>query len=131
MKHIKLFEDFSGVNPSHELVNLLMEDPDFNGYRFSLKGGGDITFIIWENPEENERWLNSGYAEYYESGDDASMPVLGIQDNGTMFKLSPEEKYSYSYHEDGNAGSIYTRTGEIDYNKAKNELEDSIWNYQG
>ena len=130
MKHVKLFEQFNS-NSAQEILEMLMSDQDYTGYRLSLKNGGDVNFIVWENPEEDQRWLDSGYAEYYEAGDDVSMPILAINDEGTIFKLAPEEKYSHTYSEYGNCGSAYDETGKINYTKVKAEFEDSIWNYEG
>ena len=131
MKNIKLFEQFN-TDPASEVLNALSSDPDYSGYRLSLKDAGDIKFIVWENPEEDQKWLSSGYADGYEEGDQfTAMPIIGITDDGTIFKLAPEEKYSYTYSDYGNSGSVYGRNSDLNYPKIKREFEDSIWNYEG
>jgi hypothetical protein len=130
LKHVRLFESFDS-DPAQKVIDMMMADPDFSGYRLSPRKDSDITFIVWENPEENQKWMESGYGENYTPGDDASMPILGITPDGTMFKLAPEEKYSYIYSDEGDSGSVYNRKGDIDYPRVKSEIEDSIWEYEG
>ena len=131
MEHLELHKEYN-TKPAQEVIDMLMSDPDYSGYKLSLKDGGDVNFIVWENPDENERWLDSGYGEDYEDGEDASMPVLAINDKGEIFKLAPEEKCSYSYSSEyGKSGNIYNETGDIYYPMIKSEFEDSVWEYQG
>ena len=133
MEHIKLYENFDaeGTGVAQEILSLLKNDPDYANRNLSLKDGMDVKFIVWENPESDQQWLSSGYGEYHEEGDDASMPILAINNEGDIFKLAPEEKYSYTYSEEGNSGNAYGENGEINYPKVKADFEDSIWNYEG
>lgn len=74
---------------------LLEAVPEYKGYKLSIsKSNEGNYFIVWENPQENEKWRNSVYGEYYEPGDDASFAVLGIDgDTGEIYLLTSEDKY--------------------------------------
>ena len=72
---------------------LLERVPEYRDYKLSLERSNEDYFIIWNNPQEDKAWRESGYGEYYEPGEDASFAVLGIDsETGGIYTLSAEDK---------------------------------------
>jgi hypothetical protein len=93
----------------YSILSDLKSDPKMGSFNLSIASepAFGIQFILWNNPQENEEWRNSGYTEGLE-GDfsgAAPMPVLAIietQENWYVYKLTPEEKYNMIVFTDEN-----------------------------
>lgn len=110
MKHVQLFENFRKpilnlATIAQEMINSASLDPELFEYdleRTSLymgpkNRGKKIIFIKWTNPQEVQRWRDSGYAEDF-GPEDVVPPlnVLAILSHKGIFyayTLTPEEKY--------------------------------------
>ena len=136
MQHIILFENF-GSSPkeiAQEIIGKMEGDGDFRGYKLSLDSTDPgVVFIIWENPQDDEQWRSSGYAEGYEEGDDKSMAIIALvklRDGVHVNMLSSEEKYYREVvgyedeYEDMNPRDTGVYSG---YEHAKKAILDSIW----
>ena len=98
MKHIKLFEDFNGSDPLDAMVAQLGNDPEMGYMDLTIdRTDPETPFLVWNNPQDDDQWRSSGYADDYD-GDLSNvrpMNVLAFVDvDGEMcaYKLTPEEK---------------------------------------
>jgi hypothetical protein len=122
MRHIKLFESF---DLSHNLDHLVaqmekqmnqknqptnnteiddlitgFEEFGINKKPFSLtidRKDPDTPFLVWQNPQDDDRWLDSGYADDYEGDFSKVLPIhvlafVNIGGQTFAYKLTPEEK---------------------------------------
>lgn len=102
MKHLRLFESFQEISKINSLISASQrEDRKMATYDLTLDTTDpEIPFLVWNNPEEDEDWRSSGYADdYEESGLDEVRPmyVLAFTEIfGKLFAymLTPEEKTS-------------------------------------
>ena len=99
MKNIKLFEDFSNPRDLDMMIAKLGSDPEFSDYEMTLDTTGSLPFLVWLNPGESRRWMDSGYSEDYD-GDFSSVKPMAVLAFTEIFGepfaylLTPEEKDS-------------------------------------
>ena len=98
MKHIKLFEDFNGSDQLDAMVAQLGNDPEMKSHELRIdRTDSETPFLIWNNPQDDEQWRSSGYADDYD-GDFSNVSPMNVLafvnvDGETFaYKLTPEEK---------------------------------------
>jgi hypothetical protein len=115
------------------ILNDLKNDTVMGNYNLTVDlKDPEIPFLIWNNPQDDEQWRNSGYAEDYE-GDFSNvspMPVIALLDlEGVHFayKLEAEEKYykSIILSDEGVEESQLVKINSID--DVKKAITQSIW----
>ena len=120
-------------NRIQSILSELKNDSVIGNYNLSVDlKDPEIPFLIWNNPQDDEQWRNSGYAEDYE-GDFTNvnpMPVIALLDlEGVHFayKLEAEEKYykSIILSDEGVEESQLVKINSID--DVKKAITQSIW----
>lgn len=104
MKHIKLFENFNSnksvdMDTVSSMVSQAANDNQMKSYNLTIdETNPEAPLLIWNNPQDDEDWRNSGYADAYSDlSSVAPMNVLAfVNHRGDLFayKLTPEEKES-------------------------------------
>jgi hypothetical protein len=115
------------------ILNDLKNDPVMCNYNLTVDlSDPQIPFLIWNNPQDDEQWRNSGYAEDYDGdfSDVDPLPVIALLDlEGTHFayKLEAEEKYYKSIILSGDVPeeSQLVKINSID--DVKKAISQSIW----
>jgi len=115
------------------ILNDLKNDTVMGNYNLTVDlSDPQIPFLIWNNPQDDEQWRNSGYAEDYDGdfSDVDPLPVIALLDlEGTHFayKLEAEEKYykSIILSEDVPEESQLVKINSID--DVKKAISQSIW----
>lgn len=133
LNHIKLFEQFNQLPNIQSMLSDLKNDSEMGGYNLTLDTSDpETTFLVWNNPQEDTAWLNSGYAEDYD-GDFSSVDPLYvlalINLNGQLYAypLSPEEKYSKTVVI-GSDESLIGQSMEINsLDDLKTAIHKSLW----
>jgi len=120
-------------NVIESILNDLKNDPVMGNYNLTVDlSDSQIPFLIWNNPQDDEQWRNSGYADDYDGdfSDVDPLPVIALLDlEGTHFayKLEAEEKYYKSIILSGDVPeeSQLVKINSID--DVKKAISQSIW----
>jgi len=115
------------------ILNDLKNDTVMGNYNLTVDlSDPQIPFLIWNNPQDDEQWRNSGYADDYDGdfSDVDPLPVIALLDlEGTHFayKLEAEEKYYKSIILSGDVPeeSQLVKINSID--DVKKAISQSIW----
>jgi hypothetical protein len=98
MKHIKLFENFNESDPLDAMVAQLANDSEMGHMDLTIdRTDPETPFLVWNNPQDDDQWISSGYADDYD-GDFSNVSPMNVlafvNVDGEMFayKLTPEEK---------------------------------------
>jgi hypothetical protein len=122
------------VNVIESILKDLKNDPVIGNYNLTVDlSDPEIPFLIWNNPQDDEQWRNSGYAEDYDGNftDVNPMPVialLNLEGNNFAYKLEAEEKYYKSiifFEDEGPEESQLVKINTID--DVKEAITQSIW----
>ena len=120
-------------NVIESILNDLKNDTVMGNYNLTVDlSDPQIPFLIWNNPQDDEQWRNSGYADDYDGdfSDVDPLPVIALLDlEGTHFayKLEAEEKYYKSIILSGDVPeeSQLVKINSID--DVKKAISQSIW----
>jgi hypothetical protein len=120
-------------NVIESILNDLKNDTVMGNYNLTVDlSDPQIPFLIWNNPQDDEQWRNSGYADDYDGdfSDVEPLPVIALLDlEGTHFayKLEAEEKYYKSIILSGDVPeeSQLVKINSID--DVKKAISQSIW----
>ena len=115
------------------ILNDLKNDTVMGNYNLTVDlSDPQIPFLIWNNPQDDEQWRNSGYADDYDGdfSDVDPLPVIALLDlEGVHFayKLEAEEKYYKSIILSGDVPeeSQLVKINSID--DVKKAISESIW----
>jgi hypothetical protein len=115
------------------ILNDLKNDTVMGNYNLTVDlSDPQIPFLIWNNPQDDEQWRNSGYADDYDGdfSDVDPLPVIALLDlEGVHFayKLEAEEKYYKSIILSGDVPeeSQLVKINSID--DVKKAISQSIW----
>ena len=122
------------VNVIESILKDLKNDPVIGNYNLTVDlSDPEIPFLIWNNPQDDEQWRNSGYADDYDGDftDVNPMPVialLNLEGNNFAYKLEAEEKYYKSiivFEDEGPEESQLVKINTID--DVKQAITQSIW----
>lgn len=122
------------TNVIQSILNDLKNDPEIGNYNLTADlSDPEIPFLIWNNPQDDEQWRNSGYAEDYEEDftNVKPMPVIALLNlEGTNFayKLEAEEKYHKAiivFEDEGPEESQLVKINSIA--DVKQAISQSIW----
>ena len=115
------------------ILNDLKNDTVMGNYNLTVDlSDPQIPFLIWNNPQDDEQWRNSGYADDYDGdfSDVDPLPVIALLDLGGVhfaYKLEAEEKYYKSIILSGDVPeeSQLVKINSID--DVKKAISQSIW----